>query len=66
VIEYHSLRCILPPDLLESLARTGDELRAQKVKQIKEQIDKGQYQTDSKEVSKSIIRSEVSGLLQNK
>jgi hypothetical protein len=25
VIEYHSLRCILPPDLLERLARTGDE-----------------------------------------
>ena len=23
--DYHSLRCILPPDLLESLARTGDE-----------------------------------------
>src|SRR5713101_7521698 len=51
---------------ISELARTGDELRAQKVKQIKEQIDKGQYQTDSKEVSKSIIRSEVSGLLQNK
>src|SRR5713226_3449913 len=51
---------------ISELARTGDELRAQKVKQIKEQIDKGQYQTDSKDVSKSIIRSEVSGLLQNK
>ena len=51
---------------ISELARTGDELRAQKVKEIKEQIANGQYQPDSKEVSKSIIRSEVSGLLQNK
>jgi len=48
---------------IAELARTGDELRAQRVNQIKEQIANGQYQADSKEVSKSIIRSEVSGLL---
>ena len=51
---------------IAELARTGDELRVQKVKQIKEQVASGQYKADSKEVSKSIVRSEVSSLLQNK
>ena len=39
------------------LARTGE--RADKVKKIKEQIAAGQFQVDSKEVAKSIARSEV-------
>jgi negative regulator of flagellin synthesis FlgM len=48
------------------LARAGDQLRAEKVKQIKEQIDAGQYKVDSQEVAKSIARSEVSRLLEKK
>jgi anti-sigma28 factor (negative regulator of flagellin synthesis) len=48
------------------LARTGDQLRADKVKQIKEQIKADQYQVDSKEVAKSIARNEVIGLLAKK
>jgi len=47
------------------LARRGDELRSQKVSQVKEQIANGQYQPDSKEISKSIVRAQVSDLLQN-
>ena len=51
---------------IAELARTGDELRAQKVQQLKEQIAKGDYTVDAQEVSKSIVRSEVSRLLQEK
>jgi flagellar biosynthesis anti-sigma factor FlgM len=50
---------------IAELARTGDELRAQKVNQIKEQMTKG-YNPDAQEVSKSIIRSEVSQILEKK
>jgi anti-sigma28 factor (negative regulator of flagellin synthesis) len=38
------------------LARTGDQLRADKVKKIKEQIAADLFQVDSKEVAKSIAR----------
>lgn len=48
------------------LARAGDQLRADKVRQIKEQIETDQFQVDSKEVAKSIARSEVSRLLEKK
>jgi flagellar biosynthesis anti-sigma factor FlgM len=48
------------------LARTGDQLRADKVKQLKEQIKADQYQIDSKEVAKSIARNEVIRLLAKK
>jgi flagellar biosynthesis anti-sigma factor FlgM len=51
---------------IAELARTGDELRAQKVNHIKEQITKGEYKADAQEVSKSIIRSEVSRILDDK
>jgi flagellar biosynthesis anti-sigma factor FlgM len=51
---------------LAELARAGDELRAEKVKKIKEQINQGTYQADSTEVSKSIVRSEVGRLLEKK
>ena len=51
---------------IAELARTGDELRAQKVQQIKDQIAKGDHNPDAQEVSKSIIRSEVSRILENK
>jgi anti-sigma-28 factor FlgM len=42
---------------IAELARTGE--RADKVKKIKEQIAADQFQVDSKEVAKSIVRSEV-------
>jgi flagellar biosynthesis anti-sigma factor FlgM len=45
---------------IAQLARKGDELRAEKVRQIKETIVKGDYKFDSQEVAKSIIRTEVS------
>jgi len=38
------------------LARPGDQLRADKVKKIKEQIAADLFQVDSKEVAKSIAR----------
>lgn len=51
---------------IAELARTGDELRAERVKKIKEEIDSGAYHADSIEVSKSIVRGEVARLLDKK
>ena len=51
---------------IAELVRTGNELRSQKVKQIKERVSKGGYNVDAQEVSKSIIRSEVSRILEKK
>lgn len=51
---------------IAELAKSGDELRAEKVKQLKEQVNSGQYQPDSKDVAKSIARSEVARLLDEK
>jgi flagellar biosynthesis anti-sigma factor FlgM len=48
------------------LVRTGDQLRADRVKQIKARIEADLYQVDSKDVAKSIVRSEVSRLLDKK
>jgi len=48
------------------LARAGDEIRAQKVQQLKQQIADGNYRVDSKDISRSIIRSEVSRLFHDK
>ena len=48
------------------LARTGDELRTEKVRQIKEQIAAGEYRVSAEEVAKSILRSEVTRLLKDK
>ncbi|HEY2919241.1 MAG TPA: flagellar biosynthesis anti-sigma factor FlgM [Candidatus Binatia bacterium] len=48
------------------LACKGDQLRADRVRQIKKQIKTDQHQVDSKEVAKSIVRSEVSRLLDKK
>jgi len=46
------------------LAKKGDELRAEKVKQIKEQVAQGTYEVSSEDVAKSILRSEVSRLME--
>ena len=53
-----------PQRITEPLARKGDELRAAKVRQVKEIIAKGEYEVDSREVAKSIIRTEVSRRLE--
>jgi flagellar biosynthesis anti-sigma factor FlgM len=44
---------------IAELARKGDELRAEKVRQVKEIIAKGEYKFDFQEVAKRIIRTEV-------
>ena len=51
---------------IAELARRGDELRAEKVKLVKEQIDSGNYRVDAEEVAKSIVRSEVARVLEKK
>lgn len=51
---------------IAELARAGDELRAEKVKKIKEAIDNGTYRADSIEVAKSAVRAEVARLLEKK
>src|SRR6266700_3477892 len=42
------------------MARKGDKLLAEKVRQVKEMIAKGGYEVDPREVAKSIIRTEIS------
>ena len=49
-----------PQRIAQQLARKGDELLAEKVRQIKEIIAKGEYEVDPREVAKSIIRTEIS------
>jgi len=51
---------------IAELARRGDELRAEKVKALKQQIDGGDYQVGSEDVAKSIVRSEVARVLEKK
>jgi flagellar biosynthesis anti-sigma factor FlgM len=48
---------------IAELARTGDELRADKVRQLKEQVAAGEYHVEAKDVATSILRSEVTRLL---
>jgi flagellar biosynthesis anti-sigma factor FlgM len=45
---------------LAELARDRDEYRAQRVRQIKERIVKGEYEVDAQKVARSMIRTEVS------
>jgi flagellar biosynthesis anti-sigma factor FlgM len=51
---------------IAELARTGDDLRAEKVKSIKERIDSGTYSADPVDVARSIARSEVGRLMEKK
>jgi flagellar biosynthesis anti-sigma factor FlgM len=44
---------------IADLARKKCELRAKRVKQLKESILKGEYEVDAREVAKSIIRIEA-------
>jgi flagellar biosynthesis anti-sigma factor FlgM len=46
-----------------ALAERGDELRAEKLRQLKEQIEQGTYHVEAADVAKSVTRHEVSRLL---
>jgi flagellar biosynthesis anti-sigma factor FlgM len=48
------------------LAQKGDDLRAEKVKALKEKIASGQYDVGAEDVAKSIIRNNVARLLEKK
>ena len=48
---------------IAEMARAGDELRAERVRQVKEQVAAGEYHAESKDVAKSILRTEVTRLL---
>ena len=43
---------------IAEFARQGDELRAEKVKRVKEMIAQGKYEVDAQEVAKSILRAQ--------
>lgn len=51
---------------IAELARKGDELRAEKIKALKQQIDSGNYSVGAADVAKSILRSEVARVLEKK
>lgn len=46
-----------------ALAARGDELRAEKLTHIKEQLDQGTFHVEAADVAKGIVRSEISRLL---
>lgn len=47
-----------------ALAERGDELRTEKVRQLKEQIENGTYHVEAADVAKSMTRHEISRLLE--
>ncbi len=51
---------------LEALTKRGRELRAQKTRETKEQIEEGTYYVDATDVAKSVVRDEVTRLLGGK
>ena len=46
-----------------ALAGQGDEMRAEKIRQLKEQIDNGTYHVEAGDVAKSIARHDIAQLL---
>lgn len=48
------------------VAKGADELRAQKIKKIKKQLEAGTYHVEAAEVAKAIVRSETARLLGRK
>lgn len=44
------------------LSGRGDDMRAEKLQQLKEQIDNGAYHVDATDVAKSMARHEISRL----
>lgn len=51
---------------MEAAAKRREELRAQKIRDIKARIAAGTYHVDAAEVAKSIVRSELALLLEGK
>ncbi len=49
-----------------TFTKQEEELRTQKIKKLKEQIEQGTYQVEAAEVAKKIVRSEVARLLGSK
>lgn len=45
------------------LASRGDEIRAEKVRNIKDQLQQGTYRVEAGDVAKSVARSEIARLL---
>ena len=52
-----------PQRSAERLAPKGVELREKRIEQLKQIIAKGEYKVDTKEVAKSIVRTEISRYL---
>ncbi|HEY7558912.1 MAG TPA: flagellar biosynthesis anti-sigma factor FlgM [Candidatus Binatia bacterium] len=50
---------------IAEFARTGNDLRAEKVRLIKEQVQAGGYKVAPEDVAKSILRAEVTRLLKD-
>jgi len=48
---------------ITALAERGDQLRAEKVNKLKEQISRQQYHVAADDVAKAVARSEISRLL---
>jgi flagellar biosynthesis anti-sigma factor FlgM len=48
---------------VQALAKRAEELRAQKIKDIKARIEQGTYHVDAAEVAQSIVRTEIAWLL---
>jgi flagellar biosynthesis anti-sigma factor FlgM len=51
---------------VSELARIGDDLRTEKVRQLKEAVSSGKYDPDPEAVAESILRGEVMRLLYDK
>jgi anti-sigma28 factor (negative regulator of flagellin synthesis) len=51
---------------VEVLAKRREELRAQKIRDIKARIEQGTYHVDAADVAKSIVRSGIARLLDGK
>lgn len=48
---------------IAALAQSGDELRAEKVRRLKEQIMRGEFHVEATDVARGIVRSEIARLL---
>lgn len=51
---------------MADLAKPGNDPRAEKIRKIKEQIERGTYHVDASDVAKSLVRSEIARLLRKK
>ncbi len=49
-----------------ALAKKGEDLRADRVRRLKEEIEQGTFRVEAADVAKALLRSEVSRLLGGK